>query len=118
MTTTEIRDYPSRVTDPGSRKLGTFSYLPAFTDDEIQAQVAQILDRGWTPALEHVEPARATNGYWYLWKLPLFGATDVAAVLAELEACRAANPGHHIRLIGYDRLRQTQGMALVVHRGQ
>ena len=53
-----------------------------------------------------------------MWKLPFFGATDAAEVMAEVDACREANPGDHVRLIGYDRRRQTQGLAVVVHRGE
>jgi ribulose-bisphosphate carboxylase small chain len=113
----EIRDYPSRLDDPASRRFETFSYLPAMSEEQLRQQVAHVLARGWTPAVEHVEPARAGDPYWYMWKLPLFGEREVDRVMAELAACRAANPGHHVRLVGYDSRRQTQGLAMVVHRG-
>jgi ribulose-bisphosphate carboxylase small chain len=112
----EARDYPSRLGEPASRKFETFSYLPVMTPERIRSQVAYLLARGWTPAIEHAEPEHARAQYWYMWKLPLFGESSVDAVLAELEACRKANPKHHVRLIGYDRFRQTQGTAMVVHR--
>lgn len=113
----EIRDYPSRMDDPGSRRFGTFSYLPEMDDGALREQVVNLVDRGLIPAIEHVEPARARATYWYLWKLPMFGATDPDDVLDELHACRDANPDHHIRLIGYDNRRQTQGVSLVAYRG-
>lgn len=113
-----IQDFPSRVDDPASRKLGTFSYLPPLTTEQVHAQVEYMLARGWACSIEHVEPARATTTYWYMWKLPMFGERDVDAVMAEVRECRQAHPGDHIRLIGYDGRRQTQGLALVVHRGQ
>ncbi len=113
----EIRDYPSRLGDPGSRRAGTFSYLPEMDDGGLRQQVAYLVRQGLTPAIEHVEPARATATYWYLWKLPLFGVTDPDAVVAELRRCRDANPGHHVRLIGYDNHRQTQGVSLIAYRG-
>jgi ribulose-bisphosphate carboxylase small chain len=50
-----------------------------------------------------------------MWNLPMFGEQSVDRVLAEAEACRKANPGHAVRLIGYDNVRQTLGAALVVH---
>jgi ribulose-bisphosphate carboxylase small chain len=53
-----------------------------------------------------------------MWKLPMFGEQSVERVLAEAEACHKAHPGHHVRLVGYDRLRQTQGAAMVIHRGK
>ncbi len=113
----EIRDYHSRLADPASRRHETFSYLPPMSAAQLRRQVAYIIERGWQPAIEHSEPEHAGHAYWYLWKLPMFGETDVEAVLAELEACRAANPGHHVRLIGYDPIAQTQGAAMVVYRG-
>jgi ribulose-bisphosphate carboxylase small chain len=112
-----LQAFGSRIDDPTSRKLGTFSYLPSLSREEISRQVEYALSRDWTCAIEHVEPARAGTTYWYLWKLPLFGAVDAADVLAEVDACAEANPGDHIRLVAHDRRRQTQGLAMVVHRG-
>lgn len=34
----------------------------------------------------------------------------------EINACRNAYPGHHNKIIGYNDKRQTQDMAMVVHR--
>ena len=112
-----IQDFPSRLDDPAAHKLGTFSYLPPLTSEEITRQVEYMLARGWACSIEHVEPARAMDTYWYLWKLPMFGEQSSAAVMAEVVECRQAHPGDHIRLIGYDARRQTRGLAFVVHRG-
>jgi ribulose-bisphosphate carboxylase small chain len=111
-----IRDYASRMGDSASRRFGTFSYLPAMDAGRIRRQIEYILAKGWTPAIEHVEPERAMDTYWYLWKLPLFGETTADGVLKEIEECRHANPGHHVRLLGLDSRKQTQGAAMVVHR--
>ena len=46
----------------------------------------------------------------------MFGETDVDAIFDEIEACKKANPNNHVRLIGYDNFKQTQGTAMVVHR--
>lgn len=113
-----IQAFRSRLDDPAARRYGTFSYLPALDRDQITRQIQYVLDRGWTCAIEHVEPARAGQTYWYLWKLPLFAAADPESVLAELDECHAAHPGDLIRLVGHDRRRQSQGLAIVVHRGE
>ncbi|MEI8057720.1 MAG: ribulose bisphosphate carboxylase small subunit [Actinomycetes bacterium] len=112
-----IQDFPSRRDDPAARKFGTFSYLPPLTTEQVKRQVEYMIAKGWACGIEHVEPSRAADTYWYMWKLPLFGETDAAAVLSEVELCHSAHPSDHVRLIGYDAKRQTQGLAIVVHRG-
>ena len=112
-----IQPFKSRLDDPGARKFGTFSYLPALTDEQVRKQVQYMISRDWACSIEHVEPARAMATYWYLWKLPLFGETDADAVLEEVARCRQANPTDHVRITGYDGRRQTQGMSFVVQRG-
>lgn len=112
-----VQDYKSRLSDPASRKMGTFSYLPPMTEEEIRSQVQWIVKNGWNPAIEHTEPQYAAGTYWYMWKLPMFGETDVDVILGELKACHEANPDNHVRLIGYDNLSQSQGANMVVYRG-
>ncbi len=114
----EVQDYASRLSDTASRKFETFSYLPAMDADQIRAQVAWIAGHGWNPALEHTEPAHAGLDYWYMWKLPMFGETDVDRILAEAAACHAAHPDHHVRLLGYDNRKQSQGAAMVIYRSR
>ena len=113
-----MQDYRSSLGDPASRKFGTFSYLPAMSAERIRAQVEYLLQRGWSPAIEHAEPQNARGSYWYMWKLPLFGETSAERVLAEAEACHRAHPHNYVRLVGYDNRRQTQGAAMVLYRGQ
>lgn len=111
-----IEPYPSRLGDASSRRFGTFSYLPAFTDEQIRDQIRYILSKGWTCAVEYSEPEYLDCDYWYMWKLPLFGVADVELVMQELRQCRDANPDCFVRLMGYDSRRQTQGLSLVVYR--
>lgn len=114
----DILEYKSRLSDPESRRFETFSYLPALSKGEIRKQVEYIVAQGWNPSVEHTEAQHAGGAYWYMWKLPMFGERNVDAILAEVEACHKANPGDHVRLIGYDNRRQTQGTAMVVYRGR
>ncbi|MDO8933699.1 MAG: ribulose bisphosphate carboxylase small subunit [Rhodocyclaceae bacterium] len=113
-----VHDYHSRLSDPASRMMGTFSYLPAMTPDQIRKQIEWIVKNGWNPAIEHTEPQHAMSNYWYMWKLPMFGETDVDVVIAEAEACHKANPGNHVRLLGYDNFKQSQGANMVIYRGK
>jgi len=113
-----ILEYKSRLSDAGSRKFETFSYLPTMSKAQLRAQVAYIAAQGWNPAIEYTEPQHAAGAYWYMWKLPMFGERDVDRILAEAEACHKANPDDHVRLVGYDNQRQTQGTAMVVYRGR
>jgi ribulose-bisphosphate carboxylase small chain len=112
-----MQDYKSSLSDSKSRKFETFSYLPEMTDEDIKKQVQFLISKGWNPAIEHTEPANAFNHYWYMWKLPMFGETDVNKILAEANACHTAHPKHHVRLIGYDNFKQSQGASMVIYRG-
>ncbi|RMG34469.1 MAG: ribulose bisphosphate carboxylase small subunit [Gammaproteobacteria bacterium] len=112
----EVQDYKSRLSDPKSRKMGTFSYIPDMDADQIRKQVQYIVDQGWNPAIEHTEPEYGASHYWYMWKLPMFGETDVDRILEEIELCKKANPGNHVRLVGYDNYKQTQGANMVVYK--
>lgn len=107
----DVQDYKQAI------KYETFSYLPPLSAEEIREQIKYIVNQGWNPAVEHVEPQRSFNHYWYMWKLPMFGEQSVDRILTELEACHREHPGHHVRLIGYDNYSQCQGTAFVVYRG-
>ncbi len=113
----EMQDYKSSLTDVSSRKFETFSYLPEMEKKQIRQQVEYIVSKGWNPAIEHTEPANAFDHYWYMWKLPMFGETDVDRILAEADACHKAHPGNHVRLVGYDNFAQSQGASMVIYRG-
>lgn len=107
----EIDPYPTT-----QRRGETFSYLPPMTPERLRKQIAYLLAQGWNPAIEYTEPEKSFSSFWYLWKLPMFGEKSVEAVLGELEACHRANPGHHVRLLGYDNYTQSQGIAFIVYR--
>ena len=101
---------------PTPRHVETFSYLPPMTPERLRQQIAYLIGQGWSAAIEHTEPEKSFSNFWYLWELPLFGERSVDKVMAELDACHRANPGHHVRLLGYDNYMQTQGTAFIVHR--
>jgi ribulose-bisphosphate carboxylase small chain len=113
----DMQDYSSSLADPTSRKFETFSYLPEMDAARIRKQVEYIVSKGWNPAVEHTEPENAFDHYWYMWKLPMFGETDVDRILAEVEACHKAHPDNHVKLVGYDNFAQSKGAEMVVFRG-
>ncbi len=98
------------------RRGETFSYLPPLSPQKIRNQIQFLVNQGWNPAIEHTEPEKAFSHYWYMWKLPFFGERSVDKILAEIEACHRANPGQHVRLVGYDNFAQSQGTAFIVYR--
>jgi ribulose-bisphosphate carboxylase small chain len=114
----DMQDYKSSLADSTSRKFETFSYLTEMDKARIEKQVQYIVNKGWNPAVEHTEPVNAFDHYWYMWKLPLFGETDVKKILAEAEACHKAHPNNHVRLVGYDNQKQSKGAEMVVFRGK
>ena len=114
----DMQDYASSLADAASRKFETFSYLPPMNADQIRAQIDFIVSKGWNPSIEHTEPQNAGGSYWYMWKLPMFGETDVDTILTELAACHKAHPNNHVRLLGLDNFAQCAGTAMVVYRGK
>lgn len=114
----DVQDYASSIGNAASRKFETFSYLPSLSEDQTRTQVEYILNKGWNPVIEHTEPENAISNYWYMWKLPMFGETDVDVVLKEVEACHAAHPDNHVRLLGLDNFAQCAGTAMVIYRGE
>jgi ribulose-bisphosphate carboxylase small chain len=94
-------------------KLETFAYLPAMSPEELVGQVRSILSRGLVVGIEFSAAPDPYDHYWTMWKLPLFGVDDPAVVLAELDACRRANPAAYVKINGYDRLRQGQVVSFV-----
>ncbi len=113
----DMQDYPSSLSNAESRKFETFSYLPTMDATQIRAQIEYIVAKGWNPGVEHCEPENAFQNFWYMWKLPLFGETDIDAILAECEACHNAHPANHVRLLGYDNYAQSAGASMVIYRG-
>jgi ribulose-bisphosphate carboxylase small chain len=113
-----MQDYNSSLSDAASRKFETFSYLPAFDADQTRKQIEFIVSKGWNPSIEHTEPENASGSYWYMWKLPMFGETNVDAILAELKACHKAHPHNHVRLLGLDNFAQCAGASMVIYRGK
>ncbi|HYM50860.1 MAG TPA: ribulose bisphosphate carboxylase small subunit [Candidatus Limnocylindrales bacterium] len=97
-------------------RLETFSYLPPMSTQQVAKQVQYLLTQGLVPAIEYVREPKPTDHYWSMWKLPLFDARAAEDVLAEIEACRAAHPDCYIKLIGYDRGRQSQAVSFVAHQ--
>jgi ribulose-bisphosphate carboxylase small chain len=97
-------------------KLETFSYLPPMKSQQVGKQIQYLLRQQLIPAIEYARHPEPRDHYWSMWKLPLFSARAPEDVLAEIEACRTANPDCYIKLIGYDRSRQSQAVSFVVHR--
>jgi ribulose-bisphosphate carboxylase small chain len=97
---------------------GTFSYLPALTDEQIKAQVQYCIDRGWAISIEYTDDPHPRNFLWDMWGLPMFDMKDPAAILLEVNRCREANPNRYIKVNAYDSTlgRQTMALSFIVQR--
>jgi len=99
---------------------GTFSFLPDFSDEQIDAQIKYSLSHGWAMSVEYTDDIHPRNTYWDMWGLPMFDAKpeDSEVVLREIRAAREAFPEHYIKLIAYDPTygRQTTAMSFIVNR--
>ena len=99
---------------------GTFSFLPDFTDDEIEAQLAYALGHGWAILVEHTDDPHPRNTYWDMWGPPLFDLEpdQVDIAMREVRACREAHPDRYVKVGAYDRSlgRQTTALSFIVNR--
>ena len=99
---------------------GTFSFLPDFTDEQIEAQLKYMVSNRWAISVEYTDDPHPRNAYWEMWGLPLFDTKleDTENVMREVRAAREAFPEHYIKLIAYDptRGRQTTALAIIVNR--
>jgi ribulose-bisphosphate carboxylase small chain len=97
---------------------GTFSYLPDFTDQQIEAQVQYCLDNGWPLVIEYTDDPHPRNILWEMWGMPMFDIKDPSAVMLELNACRKQFPRLYVRIGGYDRSlgRATTVLSIIVNR--
>ncbi|MEI8306725.1 MAG: ribulose bisphosphate carboxylase small subunit [Chloroflexales bacterium] len=97
---------------------GTFSYLPDFTDEQIQAQIQYCLNNNWPIAIEYTDDPHPRNVYWDMYGLPMFDIKDAVAIMQTLSECKATFPQHYIRISGYDRSlgRATTALQFLVQR--
>jgi ribulose-bisphosphate carboxylase small chain len=97
---------------------GTFSYLPALTDEQIGLQVQYCLDKGWAMSVEYTDDPHPRNFLWDMWGLPMFDLRDGSAILLEVNRCREANPQRYVRVNAYDSTlgRQTTALSFIVQR--
>jgi ribulose-bisphosphate carboxylase small chain len=99
---------------------GTFSFLPDFTDEQIEAQLRYALRNGWAIMVEHTDDPHPRNSLWEMWGQPMFdlGEDDVDIALREVRAAREALPHGYVKVVCYDRSlgRQTTALAFIVGR--
>ena len=99
---------------------GTFSFLPDFTDEDIEKQIKYALDNGWAMMLEYTDDPHPRNSFWEMWKQPEFDLDpdDSEVVLKEVQDCCKAYPNHYIKLVAYDSSlgRQSSMLSFIVNR--
>ncbi|CAI9272366.1 unnamed protein product [Lactuca saligna] len=112
----------------GLKKYETLSYLPPLSDAALSKEIDYLLRNKWVPCLEfelehgfvyrehHHSPGYYDGRYWTMWKLPMFGCTDSAQVMKEVEECKKEYPNAFIRVIGFDNVRQVQCISFIVSK--
>jgi ribulose-bisphosphate carboxylase small chain len=97
---------------------GTFSFLPDLTDEQIQAQIAYALSRGWAVSIEHTDDPHPRNVYWEMWGMPMFDQRDPAALVEQVRACRRAHPDEYVKVNAFDSSRgwETVRLSFLVNR--
>ncbi|XP_022770042.1 ribulose bisphosphate carboxylase small chain 3B, chloroplastic-like [Durio zibethinus] len=112
----------------GRKKFETFSYLPDLTQDQLLKEAEYLLRSKWIPCVEfeteggfvyrenHRSPGYYDGRYWTMWKLPMYGCTDAAQVLKEVDECKKEYPDAFIRIIGFDNRRQVQCISFIAYK--
>ena len=99
---------------------GTFSFLPDFTDEQIEAQIRYALRHGWAIQVEHTDDPHPRNSLWEMWGTPNFDLSedDVDVAMRDVRACREAWPHQYVKVVAYDSAlgRQTTALSFIVGR--
>jgi len=97
---------------------GAFSFLPDLTDRQISAQIEYCLRQDWAVSIEFTDDPHPRNTYWEMWGMPMFDLRDAAGVMAEVRACREANPQAYVRVNAFDSTRgwETVRLSFLVQR--
>jgi ribulose-bisphosphate carboxylase small chain len=99
---------------------GTFSFLPDFSDEDIEKQIKYALENGWAMMVEYTDDPHPRNSFWEMWKQPDFelDPEEIDVVMKEIHACREAYPNHYIKLQAYDSSlgRQSARLSFIVNR--
>ncbi len=99
---------------------GTFSFLPDFTDEQIEAQLRYALSNNWAIMVEYTDDPHPRNALWEMWGQPLFDLEEdeVDVALREVRAAREAWPHQYVKVVCYDRSlgRQTTALSFIVSR--
>ncbi len=101
------------MTNPTGRLTqGQFSFLPDLSDDEIRAQIAYGLGRGYAWSVEYTDDPHPRNTYWEMFGMPMFDLQDAAGVMLELNQCRQTFPQAYVRLMAFDSTRGVESIAM------
>ena len=99
---------------------GTFSFLPDFSDEDIEKQIKYALGQGWAMMVEYTDDPHPRNSFWEMWKQPDFDLEpdETEPTMKDVHDCREAYPNHYIRLVAYDSSlgRQTSRLSFIVNR--
>ncbi|KAL2241305.1 UNVERIFIED_CONTAM: Ribulose bisphosphate carboxylase small chain, chloroplastic [Sesamum indicum] len=120
----ELEVWPTQ----GKKKFETLSYLPDLTREQLASEIDYLIRSKWIPCVEfelehgfvyrenHRSPGYYDGRYWTMWKLPMYGCTDSAQVLLEVDEAVRAHPDAFVRIIGFDNVRQVQCISFIAYK--
>ncbi len=91
---------------------GTFSFLPALSNEQILKQLKYCIDQGWAVNVEYTDDPHPRNTYWEMWGLPMFDLRDPAGILMEINDCRKAHGESYIRVSAFDNTKGWESIRL------
>ena len=94
-----------------SQRFETFSFLPPLSTAQVQAQIDDMLARGWVPMVDFAENPNCADFYWREWPQILLHkqspvgkmeGISTTAVVTQIESCSRRHPYAFVRLSAYD----------------
>ena len=97
---------------------GCFSFLPDLSDEQLIKQIEYALSKSWAISIEYTDAPHPRNSYWEMWGLPLFDASDPAAILFEVKMCVKLKPNYYVKVCCFDNTRGIESCvsSFIVHR--
>lgn len=91
-------------------------FIPDPDDAQMLAKIDYAMRQGWFIVIEHSDDPDPRNSYWQTWGGAMFDPEDPAAILQEIQHCRATLANRHIRVHAHDRLGRVVRMSFTVNR--
>lgn len=93
-----------------------YTYMWTILKIYLQFIMSIYMQHGFVYRENHRSPGYYDGRYWTMWKLPMYGCTDSAQVLLEVDEAVRAHPDAFVRIIGFDNVRQVQCISFIAYK--